>query len=527
MSIPPRVGGALVVLGQSNGEQEREPVHVLNPPVYGAGIHEYFTSYPLTGPSNVITKVWGLLGATPGPEITVTPETLPRNYINIVAYKTALNHRFSKIAWELEGVYVPYNSDCIFDPTSPYAGDEPAYKNDYSYNLRREIFNQFVIDTSEVNILTDPNQTPPTLRTLFPRWEAESPWSMGVQPYEDAIQVYPPIDPAGPYWQTRQGAYDVEPVNQQPQDFVAPWYVTYNTDLDEPLYQSETRPFYDFSFKFSSTTYDAANPQAYDLVFPYFNRDSSLGTYYQLIPDTCSWQYSTGGYPAGGNRSVGIEVYPENDDGENEPMRWEAEATHGLFVDADGSCWNLGTQIEVNVYIWKAPPRICFWPKQDGALNYPSAWTNWKYGGDSTTPIPGSPEYLVQSSGSSWFTGRAYGGPGQRHTIGYPGLSYVETGFNSELPFSIAEPNPMAIMFWGVCFAPDYDSELCAVHEVLTFTVTIDESNTSYCDGSSRDGVIYTAYGVKIEDIVIPKVEGYITYIEDYEVTVITKAGEV
>jgi len=33
-----------------------------NPGAYGWGNHEYFQSYPLTTPSNVITKVAGTLG---------------------------------------------------------------------------------------------------------------------------------------------------------------------------------------------------------------------------------------------------------------------------------------------------------------------------------------------------------------------------------------------------------------------------------------------------------------------------------
>lgn len=523
MAIPHRVGGALIVLGQNEGEQERVPGHLLTPPNYGAGNHVYFPSYPLTSPSNVITKVAGTLGATTGPAIDYTPDTLPRNYVNIVAYKTALNHRFTKIAWVREGVYDAYNSDCINDPLSPYFGDENAYANAYSYALRRDIFAKFVDETGVVNILDDPTQTPPSLRTLFPRWTDESPWDMGAKPYEDAMQVFPASDPTEPYWQTRKGPDNQLPASQEPVDFIAPWYVTYNTDLEEPLYQSLTRTFYDFSFKFSSTTYDSTNPVAYELVYPYFNRQESF-FWNQQVPDLCTWQYSSG-YPTGAYRTVGIEVYPQNDDAQIEPMRWEAEATHGLFVDANGSCWNLGTQLEVKVYIYRAPPKRCFYPRQDSVYGLPSAWTNWISGG---TPLgPYTPQYLKQSGVSSWFTGRAYGGPGQRHSIGYPGLSYVETGLTSELPFSIPEPNPMAIMFWGVCFAPDYDSELCVEHDVLTFTVTIDESNTAYCDGTAREGVDYTAFGVKVADIVIPKVEGYITYIQDYEVTEITKPGEV
>ena len=525
MAIPHRVGGALIVLGQNEGEQERVPGHLLTPPNYGAGNHVYFPSYPLTSPSNVITKVAGTLGATTGPAIDYTPDTLPRNYVNIVAYKTALNHRFTKIAWVREGVYDAYNSDCINDPTSPYYNDEEAYIAAYSHLLCRDIFAKFVDETGVVNILDDPTQTPPSLRTLFPRWTDESPWDMGAKPYEDAMQVFPTSDPTAPYWQTRKGPDSQPPASQEPVDFIAPWYVTYNTDLEEPLYQSLTRTFYDFSFKFSSTTYDPANPVPFDLIYPYSNRDTSLGNRYQMIPDTSTWQYSYG-FPSGGYRSVVMEVYPKNDEGEMEPMRWEAEATHGLFVDANGSCWNLGTQLEVKVYIYRAPPKPCFYPRTDDTLGYPAAWTNWKFGGYPSSPAS-VPSYMVQSGLSSWFTGRAYGGPGQRHSIGYPGLSYVETGLTSELPFSIPEPNPMAIMFWGVCFAPDYDSELCVEHDVLTFTVTIDESNTAYCDASPREGVDYTAFGVKVADIVIPKVEGYITYIQDYEVTEITKPGEV
>lgn len=513
------------MLGQNNGEQERDPDNVLVPPDYGSGNHEYFPSYPITTPSNVVTKVAGTLGSTGGPSIQYTPDTLPRNYVNVIAYKTELNHRFTNIAWQNDGVYDPYNSDCIYDSSSPYYGDEAAYRSAYADALQREIFTKFVNDTTVTNILDDPTQIPPSLRTLFPRWTEESPWEMGAQPYEDAMHVYPISDPTAPYWQTRKGGVFTPPVEQEPVDFISPWYVTYDTGLVEPGYRSITRKFCDFSYKFSSTTFDPDNLIPLTLVYPYLGRDSVLGNYYQMIPDICTWQYSAG-YPAGGNRTVSMEVYPKNDAGEIEPMRWETEATHGLFLDVNGSCWNLGTVLEVKVYIYKAPPKQCFFPRQDAALEYPAAWTNWKFGGFDGSP-QGFADYIVQSSGSSWFTGRAYGSPGQRHSIGYPGLAHVETGLNSELPYSIAEPNPIGIMFWGVCFAPDYDSPLCEEHEVKTFTVTLDETNTYTCDGTPREGVDYTAFGFKLEDIVIPKLEGFITYIQDYEVTEITKAGEV
>lgn len=517
MAIPHRVGGALVVLGQSNGEQERDPTHVLSPPQYGPGNHEYFTSYPLTSPSNVVTKVAGTLGlfsTTPG--VDYTPDTLPRNYLNIVCYKTTLNHWFPKIAWNRDGVYDAYNSDCINDPSSPYYGDEAAYQAAYSSALRSDIYASFVNDTTVTDILEDPTKTPANLRTLFPRWTTEAEWDMGVQPYEDAIQV--PVSMGGLYYQTREAAETDVPV-----DFVAPWYVTFDTD-DNQL-KSMTRIFCDFSYKFTGV-YDAANPVAWTLCYPYFNRDINWGLAYQSIPDTCSWQYGAG-WPSDGYRTVVLTVFPENGSAQQEPMRWESEATQGLFLDANGSCWNLGTVLEVKVYIWKAPPKICFMPKVTGPFSQPSAYMNWKNGGYSGYGPRTTAEYDIQSQISSFLTGRGYGSPGNRHGAGDPGLQYFETGTPSGIPYSIPAPHPMGIMFWGVCFAPDYDSPLCLEHEVQTFTVTLDESNTFACDGTVRPGAPSpTAYGYKLADIVIPKVEGYMTYIQDYEVTEITKAGE-
>jgi len=516
MSLPHRVGGALVVLGQAHGEQERDPAHSLTPAHYGPGVHSYFTSYPETTPSNVITKVRGTLGETPGAGIQYTPASLPRNFLNIVCYKTELNHRFPKIAYDREGRFDEYNSDCINDSSSPYYGDEPAYAAAYSQSLRRAIYASYFEDTTVTDILVDPTKKPANLRTLFPRWTDESSWDMEVQPYEDAIQV--PTAIGGLYWQTRK-APDVD----EAVDFIAPWYVTFDTE--EGAIRAVTRIFCDFSYKFTSTEANPDIPIALDLVFPYTNRDQNFMFQNQMVPDHCSWQYYSG-YPSDGFRSPMIQVYPENDSGDMEPMKWQSEATHGLFLDADGSCWNLGTVLEVKVYIWKAPPKMCFYPKNDSTTGVPSAFTNWKVGGYADVPFTSS-QYFAQSAGSAWFTGRAYGTSGNRHTIGHPGLQYVETGISSGIAYSISEPNPMAIMFWGVCFAPDYASPLCKEHDVLTFTVTLDETNTFACDGTVREGAPSpTEFGYKIADIPIPAVEGYITYIHDYEVISITKAGE-
>jgi len=68
-------------------------------------------------------------------------------------------------------------------------------------------------------------------------------------------------------------------------------------------------------------------------------------------------------------------------------------------------------------------------------------------------------------------------------------------------------------------FAPDYESEKCVEHEVKEYTVVVSAGNTYECDGTARPGVDYTSFGVKLHDIVLPKIEGYITYIKDYEVT--------
>ena len=543
MSIPPRVGGALVVLGQANGEQERYPAHVLSPPVYGAGNHEYFPSYPVTTPSNVITKVWGLLGATTGSDVTVTPSTLPRNFLTITCYKTELNHRYPRYAYDNLGQTDSYDSSAALSSTAPYplilddpsaSTDEKRLLEDYVTTFMTHVEGSFVTATDVTDILEDPTSYTGDLRTLFPRWTDEAEWDMGVQPYEDAIQVTPTS--GDPYWQTRDGITSTPPDDQNAVDFISPWYVS--IDPDDSVMKSLTRKFCDFSYKFTATgtTLDGDGnliPE-YCITDPW-NEPSVYPT--NLLPDTASWQYSRdeGGstyykYPSGCYRSVlCFDVVPKKEDGSRDYCSYQSTATHGLFLDSRGSCWNLGTVLEVTVHIWKAPPKRCFFPNNVNSTptnGQSNSFTNWKVGYPShPSGIDGG--YHADKTPITRLTGPAYGHPGNRHDSLHPGLQYFQTGHPTQIDYTIAEPNAVNLHYWGCVFAPDYDSERCVEHEALNFTVTIDETNTYACDGTDRPGVTYTAYGVKLEDIVLPSLEGYIVYIKDYEVTAITKAGEV
>jgi hypothetical protein len=155
------------------------------------------------------------------------------------------------------------------------------------------------------------------------------------------------------------------------------------------------------------------------------------------------------------------------------------------------------------------------------------AYTNWHYGfAQPSNPSGVDAGPFILSLQKTRLPGPAFGHAGNRHDVTQPGLQYVETGEPTGVPYSIASPNATNLHYWGCAFAPDYDHPNCEEVETLSFTVTISETNTYKCDGTERPGVTYTHYGVKLDDIELPLIEGFITYIKDYEVISVTKAGE-
>jgi len=547
MSLPPRVGGALVVLGENNGATERSPGHILTPPTYGAGIHHYFATYPETSPSNVITKVWGLLGATTGPEVTVTPSTLPRNYLTIVCYKTELNHYFPDAAKEaLYNIPTFNTTDALyFDGSGASALNTGAWPGTTEQDLVdawNATFNGTVADSYEVHDdVTDLLATPlpvPGLHepgVIYPRWTAEAEWDR----FGFEISPYFTITPAvgDPYSQTRTGTTSTPKADQTPLDYITPWFVA---SSGGSLY-SELRLQCDFSYKFTPAgDYDyTTHPTEFDIIYPFTYSPGAGGTYGRTVylADECDWQYdqddygnTSNPYPEDGYRTgdqSGIPysqagfIKPEPDGEGSAFVKYESKATHGLFLEADGSCWNLGTTIKVRVHIWKAPPKRCFWAnnENDTAYNgYSNVFTNWMRGLPTT--------YLQYEASSITVNSVSLPGPIKGSGTTSDPFKGWETGVPTQIDYSIPVPKAVDAHYWGCVFTPDFESDQCQEVEVLDFTVVIDETNTSECDGGARDGVIYTVFGFKLEDIELPVIEGYITYIKDFEVYEITKAGE-
>lgn len=547
MSLPPRIGGALVVLGDLSfaGQYERAPGHILVPPNYGAGNHEYFTSYPITTPSNVITKVWGLLGTEPGPEVTVTPATLPKNSLMIVCYKTELNHWFPDAA--KDGLYNidSFNStDALY-----YLGDGTSVLNTGGYegtteqdliNAWNENFNETVADsfasyTNVTNILEIPMPSPGVVFPwpIYPRWTDEDEYDRFGYDINAPVLIAP--TEGLPYFQTRTGTSTSPKVDQLPLDYISPWYVS---SSEGSLY-SELRIQCDYSYKFTDAgAYDwSTHPTEFDIVYPWTSNQTASSTGGRLfwLPDEASWQYSQNDagntsepYPSGAYRSgdpfgtsdprQGL-AKPEPSGAGSAFVKYESKATHGLFLDADGSCWNLGTKLKVRVHIWKAPPKRCFYPNNENDTVYNGnayAFTNFKRG------LPGTVyrEYEVSpvTINSVSLSGPMKG----RGTESSPFYGF-ETGVPTQIDYSISSPKPVDAHYWGCVFTPDFDSDNCQVVEIKDFTVIIDETNTYFCDGGARPGITYTDYGVKIEDIELPTIEGFITYIKDFEVYEITK----
>ena len=539
MSLPPRVGGALVVLGQSEGAQERSPGHILTPPYYGAGNHEYFPSYPLTTPSNVITKVWGLLGLTPGPAVTVTPSTLPRNYLTIVCYKTELNHYFPDAAKDALGniavfdttsalYYFPGGGSALNTGTWPGTTEQDLL-DAWNTTFNTTVATSFAEHTDVTDILATPLPVPGLHEPgyIFPRWTEETEYDRFGYEIGQAFLINPPVGAS--YYQTRTGISTTPKYEQEPLNYISPWYVASSGGL---LY-SELRVQCDFSYKFTEEgEYDYyTQPVQFDIVYPWtYNQGAGpmIGRI-EYLADEASWQYTqddsgntSNPYPAGAYRTVYANIKPEPDGPDTAFVRYESKATHGLFLEADGSCWNLGTTLKVKVHVWKCPPKRCFWPNNETTNAYNGSsisYINWERG-LPTTYKEYEPNFSQNNSVS--LPGPIKG----RGTLSDPFLGW-ETGVPTQIDYTLPVPKPVDAHYWGCVFAPDYDSDLCEEVEVKDYTVVIDETNTGYCDGSARPGVDYTPYGVKLEDIVLPTIEGFITYIKDFEVYEVIKAGEV
>lgn len=538
MSIPPRVGGALVVLGDNNGQSERSPGHILTPPTYGAGNHHYFASYPVTTPSNVITKAWGLLGTTPGPDVTVTPDTLPKNSLVIVCYKTELNHYFPDAAKDALGNIPTFDTtDALyyFPPpgtgsalnTGSYPGTtEEDLVNAWTSSFNGVVAASFAAHTDVTDLIATPLPVPglhpPGM--IFPRWTAETEWDR----FGYEISPYFIITPAvgQPYSQTRTGESTTPKYQQEPLDYITPWYVASSGGL---LY-SELRLQCDFSYKFTEEgEYDYTTQRTeWSIVYPWYKFDGTGFGRLIYLPDEASWQYvqndagdTTQPYPAGAYRVAGAIIKPEPDGPDSAFVRYESKATHGLFLDADGSCWNMGTTLKVRVHIWKAPPKRCFFPNNETATVWngnSTAFTNFERGLPTTYK-----EYEPNLDTYSYtnLTGPIKG----RGTLADPFLGW-ETGVPTQIGYSLPVPKPVEAHYWGCVFTPDFDSEACEEVEVLDFTVLIDESNTYTCDGSARPSVGYTQWGVKLQDIELPTIEGFITYIKDFEVYEVINPGQ-
>jgi hypothetical protein len=550
MSIPPRVGGALVVLGNSNGTSERSPGHILTPPVYGSGIHHYFADYPSTAPSEVITKVWGLLGETVGPEVTVTPSTLPRNYLVIACYKTELNHYYPDAAKDALSNIATFNTQTALH----YFEDESSVLNNGLYegvkqsdlvdawttNFNDVVKASYAVHDDVTNIL-ELNPLPPGIflpPVIYPRWTAEAAYSHFGYQISDYFVITP--EEGEPYVQTRTGESTTPKNEQDPLNYITPWHVkSYEGALHSVM------PLQcDFSYKFTNTgayNYDT-HPTEFDIVYPWtYNQSlgSQLGRQVYL-PDEATWTHfqndygdTSQPYPEGSYRCGDLSgipygfgsglIKPDPDGAGSSFVKYENKATHGLFLDADGSCWNLGTTLLVKVHIWKAPPKRCFFANNetDNAYNgYAFSYTNFMRGLPTTYS-----EY--EFTPTSYTTSTGLPGPLKGEgTISDPEKGW-ETGVPTQIDYTLPEPKPVDAHYWGCVFAPDFAHEDCQEVEVLDFTVVISESNTYECDGGARAGVNYTTYGVKLEDIELPTLEGFITYIKDFEVYSITKAGEV
>jgi len=543
IGLPHRVGAAFVVLGQANGTQRRVG-HILNSNLYGGGSaaqhHTYFGNYPeTTTPDYIITKTAGTLGE----DYTYTDETsntIPGNVLKIISYKTELDHYIPTAASNADFNIPSYDSEGIWVAGTPSPGNSgyeipSSILNDpvtglpieYQYINGLAQFTGFVTvvkdSWTEITDVTDnigDDVEGFTPSEFYPRWTAEA-------AYEQAGQLTPPIEVQigsdNPFYQTREGPAMTAPGSQIGTYWICPWTVgRVGGGLNQRLNID-----CNVSYKFTNEGEHASGSVVEQIVYP-FGKGIPFGAGW-IYPDYNKYvadesprlkTYDTDGYfagyiPAGSYRTTICTVFPLTDsEGDQSPyVNYENKSTHGLFLAADGSCWNIGTELQVKVYIWKCPPKFCLYYRnkdKDGG-GYP--YNNWETGSN----YPASKQY---DGGYPAVQSRIIGpGTGSFND----GDFRFEGGIDSGVDYSISEPKSLDLHYWGTVFAPDTDSELNVQHEVLEFTITIGEDNTYTCNGDPREGVEMTPFGFKLQDIVLTPIEGYITYIKDFEVTSITK----
>ena len=539
IGLPHRVGAAFVVLGQANGT-ERRVGHVLNSNLYGGGSaaqhHTYFGNYPeTTTPDYIITKKAGTLGE----DYTYTSETsntIPGNVLKVISYKTELNHYIPTKAVDADydiptydstsywianpatpgpNVY-PYRAPLDWTPINPPPGStEWQTINDYFVGSFISGINASWTEITDVtdNIGDDVEGFTPF--EFYPRWTAES-------AYEQTGQLTPPIEVAltgdDPFYQTREGPAMTEPTSQIGTYWICPWTVgRIGNGLNQRLNID-----CNVSYKFTDDGEHAANSVAGAIVWPFGKIDPSIydDPINAEIPDVSAYNQATGingvipdKIAAGTYRPAGFTFWPKPEGGTYPYYNYENKSTHGLFLAADGSCWNIGTELQVKVYIWKCPPKFCLYYRNKDKDGGGRAYNNYLRG------LPAQ-SGGVNDGGQPYV---AYRIEGPATGTFNDGDFRFEGGADSGVDYSIPEPKAIQLHYWGTVFAPDTDSELNVQHEVKEFTITIGEDNTYTCNGDPREGVEMTPFGFKLEDIELEPIEGYITYIKDFEVTSITK----
>lgn len=541
IGLPHRVGAAYVVLGQENGTEPRFG-HILNGKVYGGGsaaqYHTYYGNYPTTTPDKVITKVRGTLGE----DYTYTSPTvnsIPGNFIYIASYKTELNHFLPTAAESADTNLPTYSSQPLLAAIPPplppnssgYAiggdfwGGESVYINEQLVSLITAIKESYEIIDTVTDVLDAPSGSFVPAK-FYPRWTEEAAFSQfGNMNYP--IEVTPPAESTD--YQTREGPANTAPASQVPLYWICPWTVArIGTGLGQLVNIDAS-----YSYKFTKAGTHAAGSVAEKIVYPWGKTDpnTSAEPANNFLADECAWQYEydayAGGntltkYAAGGYRTVPCVVWPKLE-GETYPyVNYENKSTHGLFLAADGSCWNIGTEIKVKVYIWKAPPKLCLYYRNKvdnpwGNDGYP--YTNWKWS-EYPSASPPTPDYTTFYAGLI---------PNPQRPLA-PGTGSLndntfqfEGGLYTGVDYSIAEPKAPNLHYWGTVFTMDTDSEECGEIEVREFTITVGDDNTYKCDGTPRSGVTMSQFGFKVADIELPVLEGYITFINDFEVISVKK----
>jgi hypothetical protein len=351
---------------------------------------------------------------------------------------------------------------------------------------------------------------------FYPRWTEE-------EAYEQVGQLNPPIAVTigedDTFYQTREGPAMTEPASQIGTYWICPWTVG---RVPESGLNQRLNIDCNVSYKFTNDGEHAEGSVAGAIVWPLGKIDPSIydDPINAEIPDESAYNQATGitgnipdKIAAGTYRPVGFTFWPKPDGSDYPYYNYENKATHGLFLAANGSCWNIGTELKVKVHVWKCPPKFCLYYRNKDKDGGGRAYNNYLRGlpaqsggvNDGGQPYVA---YQIQGPATGTFN---------------DGDFRFEGGADSGVDYSIPEPKAIHLHYWGTVFAPDTDSELNVEHEVLEFTITIGEDNTYTCDGTPREGVEMTPFGFKLEDIELEPIEGYITYIKDFEVTSITK----